>query len=373
LVLLSLLTPSISLVTTNQYFDAIHTYASPDSSGFLNVGVYFRDVDFSSVQVQEAMYEYINDLVDIPFISNQPDFFWLRDLNEFAASNSTLLNLTFSEQVELFLQTKPFSDIYKGDIVRDDAGDVVASRCHIVFDQTSLFDAREQIDSILTQREVTQAQPINQDESHLPFFAFGKIFYSWELYTVIVNEILLNVIYGLVSVFIISLLFIPHPIGALLLTPVVAAIYCELMAVLYVAGIAINGVSAVGLVMSIGLVVDYNAHIVMTYYETKEFFDRNERVRKVLSTMGTSVLLGGFTTFLGVVPLSFTNSEVFRTFFYTFLGISSLASLHGIMFVPVVLSVIGPREQPLKDKDGSKRSSGSSIDTAQTKRILFEI
>ena len=71
--------------------------------------------------------------------------------------------------------------------------------------------------------------------------------------------------------------------------------------------------------------------------------------------MGTSILLGGFTTFLGVLPLSFTGSELFRTFFYTFLGITCLSSLHGIVFVPVVLSLVGPQEH-LVGADGNGES-----------------
>lgn len=242
-----------------QYFDAIYTYSSPESSGFLNVGLYFRDVDFSSTEVQGEIEEYVNAMVDIPWITNQPGFFWLRDLNALVQLNfQNMGNLTFNDQVDIFLNTEPYSEIYKRDIVRDENGDVVASRCQVVFDQTSLFDVNEQIQSTLDQREVSQAQPVNKGKSDWAFFAFGMIFYAWELYVVIVHEILLNVVYGLIAVSTIMLIFIPHPIGALLLTPVVAAIYCELMAVLYLADVAVNGVSAIGLVMSIGLVVDYN-------------------------------------------------------------------------------------------------------------------
>lgn len=109
------------------------------------------------------------------------------------------------------------------------------------------------------------------------------------------------------------------------------------------------------------LVVDYNMHIVLTYYETKEAASRNERVHKVLTTMGTSILLGGFTTLLGVLPLSFTGSEAFRTFFFTFLGISGLSSLHGIIFVPVVLSLVGPHEHLLRQNYETAREDSASF------------
>ena len=358
------LTPTDSFVRS--YYDALYSYSSPESTGFmrglLGVGVYFRNVDVFLPQVQEEMNEYVNDLVDIPFITSQPDFFWLRDLNEFVA-NSSMTDVSFNEQVDRFLRTEPYAEIYQSDVLRNEYGTVVASRCRVVFDQSSLFDVGVQIDSLRTQREVSEAQPINQEESEWPFFAFGPAFYAWEFFSVVVGEILTNVLLGLLSVFLISLAFIPHPIGALLLTPVVAAIYCELMAVLYVAGVKINGVTTCGLVMSIGLVVDYNAHIVLAYCETKDAATRNERVVKVLTTTGTSVLLGGFTTFLGVLPLSLTGSLVFRTFFYTFLGITGLSTLHGIVFVPVVLSLVGPHELLLRQAgNDALRTPCNSID-----------
>ena len=102
--------------------------------------------------------------------------------------------------------------------------------------------------------------------------------------------------------------------------------------------------------MPLHQIVDYNAHIVIKYYETKEAATRNKRVQEVLLTMGISILLGGFTTFLGVLPLSFTSFEVFRTFFFIFLGITSLSSLHGMVFVPVVLSIVGPHEHLLRQR-----------------------
>mmetsp|Transcript_21374 Transcript_21374/g.49328 ORF Transcript_21374/g.49328 Transcript_21374/m.49328 type:complete len:223 (+) Transcript_21374:1472-2140(+) len=142
-----------------------------------------------------------------------------------------------------------------------------------------------------------------------------------------------------------------------------------------VAGLYINSVTAVGLIMSIGLVVDYNMHIVLTYFETTDASSREERVKKVITTMGKSILLGGFSTFLGVVPLAFSSTEIFRTFFVTFLGIVGLGSAHGLIFTPVMLSLIAPHstqqmeyskgeeegtEDPLVKKD-VETSSGSGV------------
>lgn len=204
------------------------------------------------------------------------------------------------------------------------------------------------------QTEIAENQWLNEglDAVDWPLFSFGRIYNAWELYDVIIQEVLQMVTVGLVSVFLIALIFIPHPIGSLIVTPVVAMIYVELVGFLHFVGVTINSVSAVGLTMSIGLVVDYNAHIVMTYFESTDGATRDDRVRHVINTMGKSIMLGGISTFLGVVPLSLSSSEVFRNFFYIFLGIVGFGASHGLVLTPVLLSLIGPFQHSQEEQRG---------------------
>lgn len=218
--------------------------------------------------------------------------------------------------------------------------------------QFSIYDHKSQTRVLHAQTEIAQNQWLNEGleavDWHL--FSFGQIYNAWELYDVIVREVLQMVTVGLVSVFVIALIFIPHPIGALIVAPVVAMIYVELVGFLHFVGVTINSVSAVGLTMSIGLVVDYNAHIVMTYFESTDGATRDDRVKHVINTMGKSIMLGGISTFLGVVPLSLSSSEVFRSFFYIFLGIVAFGASHGLVLTPVLLSLIGPFQRSQEEQ-----------------------
>jgi uncharacterized membrane protein YdfJ with MMPL/SSD domain len=94
--------------------------------------------------------------------------------------------------------------------------------------------------------------------------------------------------------------------------------------------------------MSIGLLVDYVMHVLLRYYE--EIGNRREKTINMLRTMGASILLGGTTTFLGIIPLMFSVSDVFATVFYTFLGIVVMGMGHGLILLPVLLSMFGPEE-----------------------------
>jgi predicted RND superfamily exporter protein len=87
--------PSDSYVT--DLFDALDDYTARSS---IKPGVYFRYVDQSDESVQEQMEKYINDLVTIDAIVDQPIFFWLRDFKVFLnESEDSLAQLEFNDQV----------------------------------------------------------------------------------------------------------------------------------------------------------------------------------------------------------------------------------------------------------------------------------
>lgn len=305
------LTPPDSFV--RDFYDSLNMFFG---GSFSKTGsaCYFRDIDVSVEANQLEMFKFVDDMTDMEYISNPPTSFWLRDFLHYRNQTKGTPNLAFFEDLDAFLNTEPYSSLYKNDVHRNDEKQVTASRVRFVYDNVNGFDIEQQIEVLAEQSRVAKKQPLNggTDAGFGPVFSFDEIYYAWELYTAIVGEIVLTVILGLASVFVIALVFVPHAIGALLVTPVVGMVYVELLAILWVADIYVNSVSAIGLTMSIGLVVDYNMHIVLTYFEVKDAVTRDERVKKVLKTMGKSIMLGGFSTFLGVLPLSFSGSEVFR-------------------------------------------------------------
>ena len=107
----------------------------------------------------------------------------------------------------------------------------------------------------------------------------------------------------------------------LYVTLIMFMIDIDLVGMLWVLGLQINSITSINLVMAIGLVVDYSAHIVHNFTLQDASLSRDERVRRTMVEIGPSVLLGVTTTFLGVLPLSLASSEVFRTFFKMFMGI----------------------------------------------------
>merc|ERR1711916_315348 len=93
---------------------------------------------------------------------------------------------------------------------------------------------------------------------------------------------------------------------------------------------------------AISLVVDFCIHIMVTFGHQDPALSRNDRVHATLCTIGPSVFLAISTTILGILPLAAATSEIFRVFFKSFVSIVLFGGSYGLIFLPVLLSLVGP-------------------------------
>eukprot|EP00978_Attheya_sp_CCMP212_P018897 scaffold52251_cov47-Attheya_sp.AAC.1 len=324
--------------------------------------VFFRDVDVSDPEVQASMNKYVSDLTTLDSITELPISFWLQDFTAFETTNqAALAGMTFEEKLTEFLADPVFFSLYANDIVRDPVtGVVTASRTTVIMDQVDGLDVTNQVKTIKDQRALTRKQPINEGlgKGKWVFFTYLDLYFIWDFYAVAVEELILSTVLGVVAVVVISLFFIPHWTGAIFVSVFVSMLYIDLLGFAQVCGLDINSVTYIGLVMSIGLMVDYVMHIVVTYFESSAP-TREGKVRETLETIGVSILIGGTSTFLGVVPLAFSNSAIFFTIFIIFMGLVILGVSHGLILLPVVLSIIGPVENVTKKVKNLEESDES--------------
>jgi len=106
--------------------------------------------------------------------------------------------------------------------------------------------------------------------------------------------------------------------------------------------IEINAVMVVNLVTSLGFGVEFCNHIGMNFL--RQTGTRNERAMKAMHTMGSSVVVGiASTKCLGVLVLAFAPSTLFQLYYFRmYIFIIIIGVFNGLMFLPVVLSLIGP-------------------------------
>ena len=106
--------------------------------------------------------------------------------------------------------------------------------------------------------------------------------------------------------------------------------------------VQVNAVSVVNLITAVGLSVEFCAHIILKFTQVNG--TRLERAKAAVAQMGSSVLVGiTCTKLLGVIVLDFAPTPLFRMYYFRmYLSIVLLGSFHGLVFIPIVLSLIGP-------------------------------
>ena len=331
----------LTVLSSDSYIIDYHTYHTLLSDrSRVQPFIYFRYVDQSDDRVQEQMQEYVNRIVDLEAISNPPAFFWLKDFKEFV-DDMSLHSLNFTQQINNFLTNSTFKKLYRNQIVFDGDNSILTSRTQVYMDKIDTVDVTSQIDALNAQRLVSKTQQINQGRDDWAFFTFTTNFYIWEFNSIVIWEMTLTAIICVSSISVVGSLFVPHYSAILYIAPLVSVSLIDVVGILQIAGIHINFVSYFALLTSIGLLVDFFIHFLIRYHDSEKD-TREGKVKDTLQTIGISILKGGITTFLGVLPLVLSSSEVFFTIFVAFLGLVCVGITHGLILLPVLLSLFGP-------------------------------
>lgn len=92
------------------------------------------------------------------------------------------------------------------------------------------------------------------------------------------------------------------------------------------------------IIMSIGFSVDYSAHITYGYVISTEALPR-DRIRNALGALGWPLTQGAVSTILAVIVLANVPAYMIVTFFKTVFLAITIGLLHGLIFLPVTLSL----------------------------------
>jgi len=103
-------------------------------------------------------------------------------------------------------------------------------------------------------------------------------------------------------------------------------------------GLKLNSLSLIPLLLSVGLCVDYCAHIAHSFWHMPG--SSKSRALAALQGRGPAVLHAGVSTGLSQMPLAFSQSAVFTTFFIMMTGMVLVGLFHALCVLPVCLSFL---------------------------------
>ncbi|XP_069318263.1 NPC1-like intracellular cholesterol transporter 1 isoform X3 [Eulemur rufifrons] len=112
-------------------------------------------------------------------------------------------------------------------------------------------------------------------------------------------------------------------------------------------GISYNAVSLINLVTAVGMSVEFVSHITRSFaISTKP--THVERAKEATISMGSAVFAGvAMTNLPGILVLGLAKAQLIQIFFFRLnLMITLLGLLHGLVFLPVILSYLGPDVNP---------------------------
>ncbi|KAJ6224071.1 hypothetical protein RDWZM_002616 [Blomia tropicalis] len=313
-------------------------------------------MNYADPKVQQQIEDMLVKFESSPFISDNRLMTesWLRAYLTFLNQEDSFLflqalNVTDQQDFyrgvrEIFLHFS-LTEQFRYDLVfNEDGTEVIASR--FIIQTHNIKDANMEKEMLITLREMADSFPFPVTIYHHYFIFFDQF--------VLVRSISIQTItVAAIVMMIISLIFIPSPSCAIWVAFSIISIEIGVIGYMTLWNVNLDSISMINLIMCIGFSVDFSAHISYAYYSCDEDRPR-DRVRSALASLGMPIFQGSVSTVLGIIALAFAPSYVFVTFFKTVFLVMLFGATHGILLLPVLLS--------LTDICGGKpKTSGDSL------------
>ncbi|XP_077994500.1 patched domain-containing protein 3-like [Glandiceps talaboti] len=346
---------------TVEYYDQEERY-------FLDYGPVVQFVitspeNYSDQKVIQDIKNVIGEIHNNSYFFNENDDFttqcWLLHYLQFLQQ----VNVTYHSEDSFILQLRniflqlPNFQHYRYDINFDSDNKTIQSSRFLVMSRSVANGTVE------TKRDFLHTSRNIASRSSIPMIAYHPTFIFDDHFDAVLPSIIQNVLIAAGGMLVVSLLLIPHPICSLYVTVSIASIVVGVLGYMAFWDVGLDFVTMITIVVCIGFSVDYSAHVTYIFVISPRD-SRDKRAIESLRLLGLPIVQSISSTILALIPIYMAKTYAFKAIFKTlFLGIS-LGGLHGLLFLPVLLSLIGPRKSskpslPDKYNDDENRNGGT--------------
>lgn len=227
------------------------------------------------------------------------------------------------------------------------------SASHFRTSHTALRTQADFINAYASARRIAESIGDSENISIFPYSPFYIFFDQYASIITLTGTLLGSAI---AIIFIISSALLGSIATGAIVTTTVIMIVVDVIGTMAVAGVSLNAVSLVNLIICVGIGVEFCAHIARAFMFPSrsvlekakgQFRGRDGRAWAALVNVGGSVFSGiTLTKFLGVTVLAFTRSKIFEVYYFRiWLALVIFASTHALIFLPVALSFAGGEGQ----------------------------
>uniref|UniRef100_A0A4W3HYR2 NPC1 like intracellular cholesterol transporter 1 n=1 Tax=Callorhinchus milii TaxID=7868 RepID=A0A4W3HYR2_CALMI len=211
-----------------------------------------------------------------------------------------------------------------------------------------LVDSQEYTASLKVVRELAanitaSMRKVPGTDPNFEVFPYSITYVFYEQYLTVVNEGLFNICVCLIPTFLVCCLLLGMDLRSGFLNLVtIIMIIVDTVGVMTLWSIDYNAVSLINLVTAVGISVEFVSHLTRSFAISTEP-TRVERAKDATATMGSAVFAGvAMTNLPGVIVLYFAKAQLIQIFFFRLnLVITLLGLVHGLIFLPVLLSYFG--------------------------------
>ncbi|KAL8174111.1 UNVERIFIED_CONTAM: hypothetical protein K2H54_038487 [Gekko kuhli] len=255
-------------------------------------------------------------------------------------------------------------------------GEILASR--FMAYHTPLKNSQEYTAALKVARELSDnitasMRKVPGTDPSFRVFPYSITYVFYEQYLNIAITGFVNLVFCLVPTFVVCCVLLGMDLrsGFINLLTIIM-IVVDTVGAMALWGISYNAISLINLVTAVGISVEFVSHITRSFaISTRP--TKLERAKEATINMGSAVFAGvAMTNLPGIVVLAFAKAQLVQVFFFRLnLIITVLGMLHGLIFLPVVLSYFGPSvnqawEQAQQQVVGSLAMSNPAFEGKQS-------